>query len=47
MLPGWSFFNNMEEIRDYLHKVDTEDYTKADARWIFWNNSIFDRKLKG
>lgn len=47
MLPGWSFFNNMEEIRDYLHKVDTEDYTKADPRWIFWNNSIFDRKLKG
>lgn len=36
MLPSWSFFNTMEEIKSYLEKINNTPYDELDKRWTIW-----------
>ena len=41
MLPEWSFFNTMDEIKAHLMHIDEIDPKYADPRWIFWADDVF------
>lgn len=36
MLPEWSFFDSIYEIKDYLFKIDSTSIEELDKRWTVW-----------
>ena len=36
MLPEWSFFDSIEEIKEYLYKIDSTPAEQLDKRWTIW-----------